>query len=98
MSLPPEDLGQKIKEAQNRQQPAPIVKQPVLPKTNRAIKAGTDFIAALVVGVFLGYWIDRWLHTTPFGIIICLFLGFGAGFMNLYRSQTSHDDDTDKKG
>ena len=98
MSLSPDDLGQKIKEAQHRQQPAPVVKPPISRKNNKAIKAGTDFIAALVVGVFLGYWIDRWLHTTPFGIIIFLFLGFGAGFMNLYRSQMSHDDDADKKG
>ena len=97
MSLTPEDLGQKIKQAQTREQPAPVVKQPISPQTNKAIKAGTDFIAALVVGVVLGYWIDRWLHTTPIGIIIFLFLGFAAGFMNLYRSQTGHDD-TDKKG
>jgi ATP synthase protein I len=97
MSQPPDDLGQKIKAAQSRQQPEPVVKQPVSPQTNKAIKAATDFVAALVVGVFLGYWIDRWLHTTPIGIIIFLFLGFGAGFMNLYRSQTGPDD-TDKKG
>jgi len=91
------DLGQKIKDAQSRQGPDPVVKQPITPQTNKAIKAGTDFIAAIVVGVVLGYFIDRWLHTTPIGIIIFLFLGFAAGFMNLYRSQTKHDD-TDKKG
>jgi F0F1-type ATP synthase assembly protein I len=97
MSQPPDDLGQQIKDAQSRQAPYPVVKQPITPQTNKAVKAGTDFIAAIVVGVFLGYLIDRWLHTTPIGIIIFLFLGFGTGFWNLYRSQTSHDD-KDKKG
>ena len=98
MGLTPEDLGQKIKEAQSRQQPEIVArKKPESEKNNGAIKAGTDFFAALVVGVVLGYWIDRWLGTTPFGIIIFLFLGFGAGFVNLYRSQTGHND-KDKKG
>jgi ATP synthase protein I len=91
MSLTPDELGQKIKEAQSRQSPETEVKKPASPANSRALRAGTDFVAALVVGVFLGYWIDRWLHTTPIGIIICLFLGFGAGIMNLYRSQTGHD-------
>ncbi len=94
MSLTPDDLGQKIKEAQGRQPP---VKKPASPQSSRALRAGTDFVAALVVGVFLGYWIDRWLGTTPFGIIIFMLLGFGAGVMNLYRSQTGHGD-KDKKG
>lgn len=91
------DLGQKIKDAQGRQAPPPVVKQPISPETNKAIKAGTDFAAAIVVGAFLGYCIDHWLHSIPIGTIIGLFLGFAAGFMNLYRSQTRHDD-TDKKG
>lgn len=99
MSLSPDELGRKIKEAQNKQQPeTPGLKKTVSPESSKAYKAATDFIAALVVGVFLGYWIDRWLGTTPIGIIICLFLGFAAGFMNLYRSQMGPKNDKDKKG
>jgi ATP synthase protein I len=103
MSLTPDELGRKIKEAQSRQQPETYgLKKTASPESRKAYKAATDFVAALVVGVFLGYWIDRWLHTTPFGIIIFLFLGFGAGFMNLYRSQMGPKKDTrndqDKKG
>jgi ATP synthase protein I len=99
MSLTPDELGRKIKEAQssssapqNRPGKAPS------PESSKAYKAATDFIAALVVGVFLGYWIDRWLHTTPIGIIVFMLLGFGAGFMNLYRSQMGPKKDKDKKG
>ena len=92
MSLTPEELSQKIKEAQNRHEPEIVAQKPESRKNNAAIKAGTDFFAALVVGVVLGYWIDRWLHTKPFGIIIFLFLGFAAGFLNLYRSQTRGND------
>jgi len=101
MTLTPDELGQKIKEAQSRQ-PEPGIKKPASPQNSRALRAGTDFVAALVVGVFLGYWIDRWLGTTPIAIIICMLLGFGAGIMNLYRSQSGGDkaghDGKDKKG
>ena len=92
MGLTPEELSQKIKEAQSKHKPEIVARKPESRKNNAALKAATDFFAALVVGVVLGYWIDRWLHTKPFGIIIFLFLGFGAGFLNLYRSQTGGND------
>jgi ATP synthase protein I len=86
MSLTPEELGRKIKEASG--QPAmPTKGKPVAPATARAARAATDLFAALVVGAFLGYWIDRWLGTKPWGMIILFFGGFAAGFLNIYRSQ-----------
>ena len=48
-------------------------------------------VAALIVGGFLGYWIDRWLGSKPWGMVIFFFLGFAAGFLNIYRSQTGQD-------
>jgi ATP synthase protein I len=99
MSLTPDDLGRKIKEAQSKQQPETDgLKRTASPESSKAYKAATDFVAALVVGVFLGYWIDRWLGTTPIGIIVFMLLGFGAGFMNLYRSQMGPKSNKDKKG
>ncbi|MBI3440457.1 MAG: AtpZ/AtpI family protein [Proteobacteria bacterium] len=59
--------------------------------TGQALRAGTDLVAALVVGGFLGYWIDRWLGSKPWGMIIFFFLGFAAGFLNIYRSQMGQD-------
>jgi ATP synthase protein I len=98
MGITPEELSQKIKEAQSREQAgAPRLKRGFSRESNAALKVGTDFAAALVVGVVLGYWIDRWLDTKPFGIILFLFLGFGAGFMNIYRAQTKKQDGQGKK-
>ncbi|MCE9506986.1 MAG: AtpZ/AtpI family protein [Alphaproteobacteria bacterium] len=97
MSQTPDELGQKIKEALGRQDPSSTApKQAAEGKnapsgTAQALRAGTDLVAALVVGGFLGYWIDRWLGTKPWGMIILFFLGFAAGFLNIYRSQTGQD-------
>jgi ATP synthase protein I len=97
MTQTPDELGRKIREMQNRDKPVQAgPKSPMSTESSKALRMGTDFTAALVVGVVLGYWIDRWLHTKPFGIIIFLFLGFAAGFMNIYRAQTRKTDDTDK--
>lgn len=94
MSLTPEELKEKIKEAQNRGKPAetgPKKGPEDTGASGNAFRAATDLVAALVVGGFLGYWIDRWLGTKPFGMIVFFFLGFGAGFLNIYRSQMGQD-------
>src|SRR3990172_2434307 len=94
MSLTPEELGRKIKEARDKQDRNSGAPKPGMTAkgkssaTASALRAGTDLVAALVVGGFLGYWVDQWLGTTPWGMIILFFLGFGAGFLNIYRSQT----------
>ena len=61
------------------------------PAAAKAMRAGTDLVAAVFVGGFLGYWIDQWLGSTPLFMIIMLFFGFGAGFLNIYRSQMGQD-------
>ena len=91
MSQTPDELGQKIKEARDKQSPKPAAAS-TQSGGGKALRAATDLAAALVVGVVLGYWIDRWLGTKPFGIILFLFLGFAAGFLNLYRAQTCQND------
>ncbi len=59
--------------------------------TRMALRAGTDMVAAIMVGTFLGYWLDSWLGTRPWFMILLLFLGFAAGFLNIYRSQTGQE-------
>ncbi len=92
MSQPPEDLGQKIKAAREKHG------LETTPQDDRAKQSGsssaaamrvaTDLVAALVVGTFLGYWLDEWLGTRPLFMIAMFFIGFAAGFLNIYRSQT----------
>lgn len=51
-----------------------------------ALKLSSEFIAGVVVGAGLGWLIDRWAGTSPWGLIVFLLLGFGAGVLNVLRS------------
>ena len=45
----------------------------------------SEFVAAIVVGAFLGWRLDLWLGTGPLFLIVLLALGTSAGFWNVYR-------------
>ncbi|MER8734429.1 AtpZ/AtpI family protein [Mesorhizobium sp. M1227] len=52
----------------------------------QALKLSSEFIAGIVVGAGIGWIIDRLAGTTPWGLIVFLLLGFGAGVLNVMRS------------
>lgn len=51
-----------------------------------ALRMSSEFIAAILVGAGLGWFIDRMAGTSPWGLIVFLFLGFGAGVLNVLRA------------
>lgn len=52
----------------------------------QALKLSSEFIAGIVVGAALGWFVDRLAGTSPWGLIVGLLLGFGAGVLNVLRS------------
>lgn len=52
----------------------------------QAMKLSSEFIAGVLVGIGLGWVIDEWAGTRPWGLVICLILGFCAGILNVLRS------------
>lgn len=63
-----------------------------------AIRLSTEFVVAILVGVGIGWTIDRFFGTAPWAMIIFLPLGFVAGVRNIMRAaglQTSSDSDSD---
>ncbi len=50
------------------------------------MRLGADFVAGVVVGAALGWGIDRLFGTSPWGLIVFLLLGFGAGILSVLRS------------
>jgi ATP synthase protein I len=50
-----------------------------------AFRVLSEFVAAVIVGAFIGWWIDRGAGTTPAFVIIFLLMGAAAGFWNVYR-------------
>ena len=51
-----------------------------------AFRMTTEMAAALAVGAGVGWLMDQWIGTTPWGMIIFLFVGFLAGILNAYRT------------
>ncbi|OLP45689.1 AtpZ/AtpI family protein [Rhizobium oryziradicis] len=52
----------------------------------QAMKISSEFLSAVIVGAVLGFVIDRFAGTSPWGLIILLLLGFCAGVLNVLRS------------
>jgi len=52
----------------------------------QALRLASEFVAGVLVGAGLGWLIDWWLGTSPWGLIVFLLLGFVAGVLNVLRS------------
>lgn len=51
-----------------------------------ALRLSSEFIAGILVGAALGWLFDYAAGTSPWGLIVLLLLGFGAGVLNVMRS------------
>jgi ATP synthase protein I len=55
------------------------------PSAGEFAGAGLQFAATIVAFMFLGIWLDKRLGSSPWLVLICVFLGAGAGFYSIYR-------------
>lgn len=46
---------------------------------------GIAMVAAVAIGLAMGYWLDRWFDTSPWLTMIFTVFGIVAGFLNLFR-------------
>jgi ATP synthase protein I len=53
-----------------------------------AWRIGLELVVAIVVGTGIGWAIDTWLGTKPWGMIVMFFLGTAAGMLNVWRAVT----------
>jgi ATP synthase protein I len=51
----------------------------------------TEFVGAVLGCAVLGWLIDRFAHTAPWGVIVMLLLGFAVGTRNVLRQQKKLD-------
>ena len=65
----------------------------------RAYKVGIELMVAMFVSLAAGFFLDKYLETTPLFIIIFFLLGVAAGFRNVYKAaqmmgnQSSSDEE-----
>jgi ATP synthase protein I len=69
------------------QSPSPGGKRAKAASNNVALALELPFtlVGAIAVGVALGYYLDRWLHTRPIAIIVLGAAGFIAGVREVIR-------------
>jgi ATP synthase protein I len=52
----------------------------------QALRLSAEFVSGVVAGGILGWLVDRLFGIAPWGLIVCLILGFCAGMLNLMRA------------
>jgi ATP synthase protein I len=45
---------------------------------------GISMVAAIRIGMAMGYYLDKWLGTSPWFLLLFLLFGIIAGFRNIY--------------
>lgn len=48
-------------------------------------RVASELSAGILVGAFLGWQLDRWADSSPWGLLGFLILGVMAGFWNVYK-------------
>lgn len=83
-------LGERLEKARRARQSGRRIPDAGADQSSRAamglgFRIGLELVVAVFVGVAIGWAIDRWLGTRPWGLLVFLFLGIGAAMTNIYR-------------
>ena len=84
-------LGEEIDKARAervRRQPVVADRSAMQQGLGLGVRIGIELVVAIVVSTGLGWAIDRWFGTRPWGMIVLFFLGVAAGMLNVYRAVT----------
>ncbi len=57
---------------------------------------GFEMAISVLIGVAIGYYLDMWLGTKPWLMIVWTGFGFAAGFRSLYRAAIKSGKDLEK--
>jgi ATP synthase protein I len=93
-STPPDPLarlGEEIDKARARRvrrQPHVADRSTLHQGLGLGFRIGIELVVAVVVATAIGWAIDRWLGTRPWGMIVLFFMGVAAGMLNVYRAVT----------
>ncbi len=58
---------------------------------SKSWSVAAEFVGAVLVGGLIGYFIDKYAGTGPWGMIVLLLLGFAAGLRAVLRQQKTID-------
>ncbi len=78
-----ERLNEQLEAVRKFQPESPAGKKP----PGDAARAAIDFASASAVGTLLGYGLDEWQHTSPWGLLVGLFIGTAAGLKLMLQEE-----------
>ncbi len=64
---------------------SPVPRRPRLRKIVELSSLGLMLPSSIAVGLFFGYFLDKWLGTQPWLLIVLTLLGVASGFLSLFR-------------
>lgn len=87
---PDSSFDQRLKEARDRRgldpKPPPPDQPPGDPSALAVFfRVGVELVSALLVGLAIGWGLDRVLHTRPLFLVLFVLLGGAAGIVNVWR-------------
>ncbi len=68
-------------------------------KTLSGIDAGGSFFASILAGLLIGYFLDKWLGTAPWLVVIFTLTGAYSGFLRVWhyaRNEGEREDEERK--
>src|SRR5581483_8667775 len=74
MPTPLDDLQHRIDALKSEVSPPPETEPTQAEGLSKAMRIGGELVAGVAVGAAFGYFLDRWLGTTPWLMIVCFFL------------------------
>jgi ATP synthase protein I len=81
-----EDFERRLADAEKRRAgSAPPAAKPGGSPWGVGARVGVELLSALIVGVGIGWGLDRWWHTSPLMLVVGVFLGGAAGIANVWR-------------
>ncbi|MGB3400326.1 MAG: AtpZ/AtpI family protein [Candidatus Deferrimicrobiaceae bacterium] len=57
---------------------------------------GLELAIAVILGLAIGYYLDKWLGTGPWMTVIWMAIGFAAGLRSLFRAALRSGKDLEK--
>jgi ATP synthase protein I len=84
-------------ESSENPQPKKSVARNVADKSGIALELPFTLVGAVVVGGAIGYFLDKWLHTTPWLMVVIGSLGFFGGVREVLRRLPADGGSNDGK-
>jgi len=59
---------------------------------------GLEMSASVLIGLAIGYYLDKWLGTGPWLMVLWIGIGFAAGVRSLYRAALRSGKELEENG